>query len=153
MTALRHRVPAGEVPRGQTVLALLAAFQAAQPAEELGALCDAVELFFNRVLGLMLLYPVERPLYQRAMATHPTKTAAQVYGATHLLRLLVRLPDLLQETPLPRASSEHIERGLALLSRFISTHAEDYFTTDYAEMTMDYVEDATIELGANVDEV
>jgi mortality factor 4-like protein 1 len=48
-----------------------------------------VRLYFDRALGNMLLYRAERPQYSHAKERymHDGETAAQVYGAEHLLRL------------------------------------------------------------------
>jgi len=46
-----------------------------------------IKLYFNRTLGTLLLYRLERPQYQRVFHENQGKEMVDVYGCEHLLRL------------------------------------------------------------------
>jgi mortality factor 4-like protein 1 len=61
-------------------------------------LCDALKLYFDKALPLLLLYQQEQPQYAALQKKHPGKTPCELYGVEHLLRLFVKLPSLLAQT-------------------------------------------------------
>jgi mortality factor 4-like protein 1 len=66
-----------------------------QPAEEqlLREVCSGIVRYFDRALGLLLLYRVERLQYLDILESYPAVPMSQLYGPEHLLRLLVKLPE------------------------------------------------------------
>ena len=56
---------------------------------------EGVRTFFERALGSILLYRFERLQYEAVKAEHPEANLADIYGVHHLLRLFVKLPQLL----------------------------------------------------------
>ena len=53
--------------------------------------------YFDKALGMMLLYEEERAEYKEFRAQNAGKRMSDVYGTPHLLRLLVKLPLLLNQ--------------------------------------------------------
>lgn len=74
---------------------------------------------FDAALGSQLLYRAERPRYRALLQSHPDTRPSQLYGAEHLLRLLVLLPELLAESVqvLGNVRFEPIQKRLAALVR------------------------------------
>jgi hypothetical protein len=63
---------------------------------------EGIKAYFDRALPVCLLYRFERPQLAAFLGDRPAEDGrpmSHVYGAPHLLRLLVRLPELLREAP------------------------------------------------------
>ncbi|XP_074059783.1 mortality factor 4-like protein 2 [Macrotis lagotis] len=59
---------------------------------------EGLRLYFNLTLGTHLLYKFEKPQNSTIMAQNPNSTMAHLYGAPHLLRLFVKIGDMLSST-------------------------------------------------------
>jgi len=53
-----------------------------------------IRAFFDRSLGVLLLYRFERRQYSDILKQYPDNSLSEIYGFEHLLRLFVRLPQL-----------------------------------------------------------
>ncbi|GAW20793.1 hypothetical protein ANO14919_103040 [Xylariales sp. No.14919] len=105
--------------------------------------------YFDKSLGRILLYKFERPQYaevhKKWNSTDPEfqgKTASDIYGAEHLCRLIVSLPELLAQTNMDQQSVNRLREELAKFSTWLSKNSTDYFTNSYETPTQDYVEKA-----------
>jgi mortality factor 4-like protein 1 len=78
---------------------------------------------FDSALGSRLLYRTERPRYRTLLLAHPDSRPSQLFGAEHLLRLLVLLPELLAESVqvLGNVRFEPIQARLSALVRYASS--------------------------------
>lgn len=78
---------------------------------------------FDRTLGLCLLYHEERPQYRELLQATRGKIEdvrlASIYGAVHLLRLLVKLPLLMAQASLPEDSMVSVKETLITLYSFL----------------------------------
>jgi mortality factor 4-like protein 1 len=81
---------------------------------------SGLQLYFDKALGQMLLYAVERPQYDEQVQA-AGKAPSSMYGSEHLLRLLVKLPELLPMSSLPADNYGTLELRLA---NFVSYLAE-----------------------------
>ena len=63
--------------------------------------CNGLGLLFDDALPVCLLYPEERPQYDyiRSKKQFQDQRNCEIYGCEYLLRLIVRLPPLLQAEP------------------------------------------------------
>ncbi|KAF2964799.1 hypothetical protein GQX73_g8764 [Xylaria multiplex] len=105
--------------------------------------------YFDKSLGRILLYKFERPQYaevhKKWNSTDPEfqgKTASDVYGAEHLCRLIVSLPELLAQTNMDQQSVNRLREELAKFSTWLSKNATEYFVSSYETPTQDYVDKA-----------
>lgn len=72
---------------------------------------EGIRLYFDRCLPIYLLYRFEQLQYETFMRERPaddTRPLSQIYGPEHLLRLFVKLPELLMRTTMMPEEIEHI---------------------------------------------
>nr|XP_023896606.1 protein MRG2-like [Quercus suber] len=62
-------------------------------ADSVGEILRGLRCYFNKALPAILLYKSERRQYKEAISVDVSPST--VYGAEHLLRLLVKMPELL----------------------------------------------------------
>ncbi|KAI9884507.1 MAG: hypothetical protein M1823_003722 [Watsoniomyces obsoletus] len=110
-----------------------------------------VKDYFNKALGRILLYRFERDQYHqkrlewqsRIEKFENIRCASDVYGAEHLMRLFVILPEMIAQTNMDsqtiQALRVEINRILAWLSRNVDT----YFVQEYETADAEYVNRAT----------
>ncbi|KAF7141274.1 hypothetical protein RHSIM_Rhsim06G0056800 [Rhododendron simsii] len=96
-----------------------------------GAIADSIEeilnglrCYFDKALPAMLLYKSERQQYQDATADHvPPST---VYGAEHLLRLFVKLPEMLCYANIEEETLKELQQKLLDFLKYNFFHSSDY---------------------------
>lgn len=90
---------------------------------------------FDSALGRMLLYKPERVQYAAILETrHGTTKPSRIFGAEHLARLIVKLPQLLADTP--EMDVEAIDSTLLTASdllHFIDENSETMWSTAYVQ--------------------
>ncbi|KAJ8123062.1 hypothetical protein ONZ43_g900 [Nemania bipapillata] len=105
--------------------------------------------YFDKSLGRILLYKFERPQYaevhKKWNSSDPEfqgKMASDIYGAEHLCRLIVSLPELIAQTNMDQQSVNRLREELAKFSTWLSKNAKDYFVSSYETPAQDYVDKA-----------
>merc|ERR1712087_1008885 len=78
--------------------------------------CEGITSYFNQALSSILLYKYERKQLRDVRDEHKEMALVDIYGAEHLLRLFVKLPDLLAPCKLQR---EHMTVLLAKLTELL----------------------------------
>eukprot|EP00039_Didymoeca_costata_P002305 m.59208 g.59208 ORF g.59208 m.59208 type:complete len:306 (+) comp11228_c0_seq1:114-1031(+) len=101
------------------------------------ALAAGLVHIFDSSIGVALLYGFERLQYSEILEAHPEASMADIYGAEHLLRLLVVIPRHLMAVGLTEASAE-VTTINQLLS-FLDSNFEDFFVSEYEMATPDYM--------------
>lgn len=108
-----------------------------------------VKEYFDRCLGRILLYRFERNQYVEAcegwnMTTgqFAGKTPCETYGAEHLCRLLVSLPELIAQTNMDQQSVNRLRDELTKLTNWIAKNAITYFVSEYETPGQEYCEKA-----------
>jgi len=87
----------------------------------------------------MLLYGFERPQYEEEVAQNPKFKASKVYGAEHLLRLLVKLPAILKESNIPEEKVKVITDKVNELFKFMQKNGTAIFSPEYEPATKEYL--------------
>ncbi|KAG5543583.1 hypothetical protein RHGRI_016354 [Rhododendron griersonianum] len=96
-----------------------------------GAIADSIEeilnglrCYFDKALPAMLLYKSERQQYQDATADHVSPST--VYGAEHLLRLFVKLPEMLYFANIEEETLKELQQKLLDFLKYNFFHSSDY---------------------------
>lgn len=95
--------------------------------------------YFNVMLGTQLLYKFERPHYADILQEHKDKQASDIYGFIHLIRLFVRLGQMLAYTQLDEKSITLLNFHLQDFLRFMVKNMETYYSIqDYGVAPPEY---------------
>ncbi|CAM9313779.1 unnamed protein product [Discosporangium mesarthrocarpum] len=97
-------------------------------------LIDGLSIYFDKALPLILLYRQERAQYDRIVQEHPGKSPREMYGAEHLLRLFVRLPQLLAQTALTPTEVSQVQAKLGDFLRFMQKNHAEFFVQEYEDI-------------------
>ncbi|KAL3151866.1 hypothetical protein ABBQ38_012829 [Trebouxia sp. C0009 RCD-2024] len=85
---------------------------------------NGLQLYFDTALQHMLLYPQEQ---DRQYIPPDGAVPSSIYGGSHLLRLLVKMPEIL---PTPSAASQdRLQAGLVDFIVFLEDNAAEFFTS------------------------
>ncbi|CAJ0862853.1 7221_t:CDS:2 [Entrophospora sp. SA101] len=76
---------------------------------ELMETIDGIKIYFNEVLPISLLYRFERQQYVELVDRYPDHQPASIYGAEHLMRLIVKLPALVSKVQMKEEKAQQIQ--------------------------------------------
>eukprot|EP00455_Lapot_gusevi_P003140 TRINITY_DN1129_c0_g1_i2.p1 TRINITY_DN1129_c0_g1~~TRINITY_DN1129_c0_g1_i2.p1 ORF type:complete len:251 (-),score=54.65 TRINITY_DN1129_c0_g1_i2:26-778(-) len=99
---------------------------------------NGIQNYFDRSLGCFLLYRFERVQY-RQYADQPNFCPSEVYGAEHLLRLFIRMPQLLAESDLPQSKMNAVVSSMADFLKFLSSSSKEMFLPQYNPADESYI--------------
>ncbi|XP_020592029.1 protein MRG1 [Phalaenopsis equestris] len=98
-------------------------------AESVVEILKGIRCYFDKALPLMLLYKKERQQYQEAV--HDSISPSSIYGAEHLLRLFVKLPELLSYVNMEEDASGKLQQKLLDLLKFLQKNQNLFFLSTY----------------------
>ncbi|KAK3315372.1 MRG-domain-containing protein [Apodospora peruviana] len=104
--------------------------------------------YFDKCLGRILLYRFERPQFndyhaQWIAGKDPHyKGPCDTYGAEHLARLLVSLPELVAQTNMDQQSVNRLREELVKFTAWFGRHAVKYFVSEYETPGQEYIDKA-----------
>jgi mortality factor 4-like protein 1 len=141
------------LPRDPTVSSVLEKFhehkirQGTPGKDTVKDCCHALAALFDDALPRMLLYRFERLQYHDYFDENekskdperPDLRPSEVYGAEHLLRLFVRIPDLLATTSMPPHELHTTSRQLHDILKFMQRQASSIFLTEYEDTSDEYI--------------
>ncbi|KAL9449394.1 hypothetical protein AB3S75_011342 [Citrus x aurantiifolia] len=98
-------------------------------ADSTGEIVKGLRCYFDKALPTMLLYKSEREQYEDSMAADVSPSS--VYGAEHLLRLFVKLPELLVHAKIEEETLTLLQHKLVDLLKFLQKHQSTFFLSRY----------------------
>ncbi|KAI9244888.1 MRG-domain-containing protein [Sporodiniella umbellata] len=106
--------------------------------DHLEQVCNGLRAYFNQSLGTLLLYRFERPQFDSITKLYPETELVDIYGAEHLLRLMVQLPSLVAYTTMDTYSIRILVDHATDLLRFIQRQQKQFFQVNYDSAPLDY---------------
>ncbi|XP_071913351.1 protein MRG1-like isoform X1 [Coffea arabica] len=98
--------------------------------DSVGEILNGLRCYFDKALRVMLLYKKERQQYDEAISDNVSPSS--VYGAEHLLRLFVKLPELLAYVKIEEETQIQLQQKLLdFLNRFLQKNQGTFFLSAY----------------------
>ncbi|XP_060199384.1 protein MRG1-like isoform X2 [Lycium barbarum] len=90
---------------------------------------SGLQCYFNKALPAMLLYKNEREQFQKSIKDDVSPSS--VYGAEHLLRLFVKLPEILFYASIEDETLTELKQKLQDFLRFLQKNQSAFFLSTY----------------------
>eukprot|EP01124_Arcella_intermedia_P013767 TRINITY_DN20162_c0_g1_i3.p1 TRINITY_DN20162_c0_g1~~TRINITY_DN20162_c0_g1_i3.p1 ORF type:complete len:141 (+),score=26.87 TRINITY_DN20162_c0_g1_i3:70-492(+) len=119
------------LPCTPTIRTILLNFSKTHHDQESKNVVSDIIILFNVCVGLQLLYVQERKQYEDELAKQIP--LCDIYGAVHLLRLIVKFPFFMQKSNLPDESVQKIKAVMNALISFMEKHTNVLFNDVYNE--------------------
>ncbi|KAG9440358.1 hypothetical protein H6P81_020523 [Aristolochia fimbriata] len=98
-------------------------------AESVGEILKGLRGYFDKALPAMLLYKKERQQYCEAVGDNVSPST--IYGAEHLLRLFVKLPELLAYVNMEEEASKRLQQKLLDFLKYLQKNQSAFFLSTY----------------------
>ncbi|WZN59785.1 MRG family protein [Chloropicon roscoffensis] len=89
---------------------------------------DGLKDYFDKSLKAMLLYPQEVAQAGELLGSDKDTRPRDVYGVEHLVRLFVKLPDILPYTNMDDESMTQLIARLSTILNFVKDNADDLYS-------------------------
>ncbi|XP_059290017.1 protein MRG1 isoform X3 [Lycium ferocissimum] len=97
--------------------------------DSVGEILNGIRCYFDKALPVILLYKKERQQYHEAV---PDKVSpSSVYGAEHLLRLFVKLPEVLAYVKIEDETLVCLQQKLLDFLKFLQKNQGTFFLSAY----------------------
>jgi len=112
------------LPRNPTVANILDQYLASDHIKpnKFEEIIPGIRSYFDKVLGTLLLYRFERHQYSETLKKFNNVTISQIYGLEHLLRLLVKFPQILSSVDMEEEAAQTLKATLIDLTKFLVTN-------------------------------
>ncbi|CAN0863890.1 Protein MRG1 [Linum grandiflorum] len=97
--------------------------------DSVGEVLKGLRCYFDKALPAMLLYKNERQQFQDAVKEDVSPST--IYGAEHLLRLFVKLPDLLSYVNIEEETLTPLQQKLLDFLKFLQKNQSTFFLSAY----------------------
>ncbi|KAK3423141.1 protein MRG1 isoform X1 [Eucalyptus grandis] len=97
--------------------------------DSVGEIMKGLRCYFDKALPVMLLYKSERQQYEETVTDDVDPST--VYGAEHLLRLFVKLPELLVYANIEEETLRELQHKLNDFLKFLHKNQSSFFLSAY----------------------
>ncbi|KAL7131618.1 hypothetical protein ABFS83_12G016300 [Erythranthe nasuta] len=97
--------------------------------EAVGEILNGLRGYFDKALPTILLYKKERQQYRDAISDNSSPSS--IYGAEHLLRLFVKLPELLGYVKVEEETLIRLQQKLLDFLKFLQNNESTFFVAVY----------------------
>ncbi|ORY53118.1 MRG-domain-containing protein, partial [Rhizoclosmatium globosum] len=101
-------------------------------------LVNGIKSYFDRALGNILLYRFERQQYVELKKKFGDKEMSEVYGAEHLLRLFVQLPQLIAHTNMDQETIITLKDHFVEFLKYMEANSTQLFLQNYENASPAY---------------
>ncbi|KAF7828679.1 protein MRG1 [Senna tora] len=98
-------------------------------ADSIGEILKGIRCYFDKALPMMLLYKKEHKQYNEAVVDNVSPST--IYGAEHLLRLFVKLPELLSYVNIEEETLSQLQQKLLDFLKFLQKNQSTFFLSAY----------------------
>lgn len=143
VTKEKRLVPLPRTPNVQEVLHKWVNARRQSSDKAAREVAEGLQAFFDASLRKVLLYSFERPQYleyfHTGTARDDTLLPSAIYGPEHLLRLLLKLPYLLEGTEVGNERMEAIAEKTNELAKYMQKNGRLIFETEYTPASEEYL--------------
>lgn len=110
---------------------------------------QGLKLYFNKALGSILLYKLERIQYLDILKENSNLESSEIYGAEHLLRLfgnfcdfkiiIVQLPMLIAHTNMDFDATNVLKDHLVMILDYMAKNQGEFFLSEYEIAQPSYI--------------
>ena len=100
---------------------------------------EGLQIYFDCCLSKILLYHFERPQFEEVFKKQENEAPSAIYGAEHLLRLLVKLPFVLEEAPLEKDKLQALADKTNDLTKYLHKNGRAMFLSEYEAASEEYI--------------
>ncbi|CAI9110238.1 OLC1v1010233C2 [Oldenlandia corymbosa var. corymbosa] len=97
--------------------------------DSVGEILNGLRCYFDKALPVILLYKKERQQYQETILDNTSPSS--VYGAEHLLRLFVKMPELLSCVKIEEETLVLLQQKLVDFLKFLQKNQGTFFLSAY----------------------
>ncbi|GLT68838.1 hypothetical protein SLA2020_410350 [Shorea laevis] len=97
--------------------------------DSIGEILKGIRCYFDKALPVMLLYKKEHQQYREAVLSDASPST--IYGAEHLLRLFVKLPELLAYANVEEETLTNLQQKLLDFLKFLQKNQSTFFLSSY----------------------
>ncbi|KAL3637665.1 hypothetical protein CASFOL_018113 [Castilleja foliolosa] len=124
-----------KLPRSPSVDEILAKYLEIRSKKDgimtdaVGEILNGIRCYFDKALPSILLYKKERQQYREAIQDNISPSS--IYGAEHLLRLFVKLPELLSYVKIDEETLLRLQQKLLELLKYMQNNEGTLFVSSY----------------------
>ncbi|KAI3513063.1 hypothetical protein L1887_20389 [Cichorium endivia] len=116
-------------PNVDDILRLYLEHQSNKASDSAAEIVSGLHCYFDKALPAMLLYKGERQQFEEATAKQISPS--KIYGAEHLLRLFVKLPEILYHANIEEDTLTELQHNLQDFLKFLQKKQSLFFLSTY----------------------